>query len=476
MALPSSGAITLSDVNTNIGASSTANITMNNTAVRLLANGDTTTNPVTMNSLYGKSWVWTTNVSLSGSSTFSNYSTTTDSSGNVYTAAVGTGLTNNIIIKTNPVGTVQWITSLNSTSGTYRTPQGLNNSLAVDSSGNVYYACRITQAASPFRDYFGVAKLNSSGVVQWSSFLISGSNYSPNCTVGVDSSGNVYVCTFSDASSGASTAIIAKYNSSGTLQWQKSVNGLGTNQDSGGITVDPTNDYVYLNGWIYTNFTESGAYVGKFDTNLSPVWERLFFATSGTSPRFYGCAVNSSTQNVHCMIGSPLLGAALFNSSGTLQWQNFQNGANNFWTYIAADSSGNTYLCGKTGNSAVSSITKYSSSGSYTAGVDVTSVGISGVYAGPITVNGSFLYSVQDTITSSAPINGGSIIKIPTSLSVSGTYGRVSFSSVTYTPTASTYSVTSTSRTIANSVFSTLTNVVGSTDVTSSYTRTVYPI
>lgn len=476
MALPSSGAITLSDVNTNIGASSTAAITMNDTAVRLLSNGDTTTNPVTMNGLYGKSWVWTANFSSSTVSTFTNLSTAVDSAGNIYTAALYTQTTSstNVIFKTNPVGILQWAVSLTSSSGTYQTPQGRNSSLAVDSSGNVYYACTLAINATPSQLVYGVVKLNSSGAVQWSSFLSSTSGSSPCCTIGVDSSDNVYVCNFADNFSGTISACLAKYNSSGTLQWQKSISGVNVFTNTGGLTVDSTNNYLYVSGGIYASYTDSGAYIGKFDTNLTAVWERNYYATSGTQPRFYGAAINTSSQNVHCLIGSPSLGAALYNSSGTLQWQTVQTGISTYF-YIAADTSGNTYLCGKK-SLAVGTIIKYNTSGNFSAGVDVTSTALGFAYAGPIATYSNYVYSVQDTTTSVAPINGGTIMKLPNTLSVSGTYGRVSFSSASYSPSAATYTSTSTTRTVTNTAFTGYTNLVSGTDVTSSYTRTVYPI
>jgi hypothetical protein len=474
MALPSSGAITLSDVNTNIGASSTATITMNDAPVRLLANGDTTTNPVTMNSLYGKSWVWTANFSSSTVGTFTNLSTAVDSDGNVYTAAGYTQTTasTNVIFKTNAVGILQWAVSLTSSSGTYQTPQGRIRSLAVDSSGNVYYACSLALSATPSQLVYGVVKLNSSGVVQWSSFL-SSTGTSASCTIGLDSSSNVYVCNFSDNFSGTISACLAKYNASGALQWQKSVG--GANLFDGGLVVDSTNNYVYLAGGIYTSYTDSGAYIGKFDTNLTAVWERNYYATSGTQPRFYGVAINTSSQNVHCLIGSPTLGVALYNSSGTLQWQTLQTTALSTYYSIAVDSSGNTYISGRYSTDS-GAIVKYNTSGALTANVRIASTNLNTAYTGPIAAYSGYVYSVQDTTTSVAPINGGTVMKLPNTLSVSGTYGRVTFSSVSYSTSAGTYTSASTTRTVANSVFTQYSSLVSGTNVTSSYTRTVYPI
>lgn len=474
MALPSSGAISLSDVNTNIGASSTATITMNDTAVRLLSNGNTSTNPVTMSGLYGKSWVWATNVSLSGATTFTPQSTATDSDGNSYYVAVGpTG--GEVIFKVNPVGILQWARRVDPVSGSYYKPASKVNSLTVDGSGNVYYACVVELVASPYTRNMGVVKLNASGVVQWSSFLgFVGSSYNPVCSVGVDSSGNVYLCNCAESFAGTGSSFLAKYNSSGTLQWQKGIAVL-TYLNLGGIVVDSTNNYVYLSGYRFINYTNDGAYIGKFDTNLSPSWERLLSNPSGVQIQFYGAAVNPSTQKVTCMVGSPVLGAASFNSSGTLQWQTTLPSSST-WYYVAVDSSDNSYILAK--YLGLGTVMKLNSSGSYVSAVTITSLGSPGfVYAGGLAVNGGYVYTAQDTnLSTGASITGGSLIKIPTSLSVSGTYGRVSFSSPSITTSTSAYSASSVTATISTSPFTSFSSLVALTDVTSSWTNTVYPI
>ena len=95
--------------------------------------------------------------------------------------------------------TLQWHTFMGGSGTEY------GYSVAVDISGNVYVAGRANASwGSPVRAYEGgidafAAKLNSSGVLQWHTFLgESGTDIGTG--VAVDGSGNVYVCGLSTTS------------------------------------------------------------------------------------------------------------------------------------------------------------------------------------------------------------------------------------------------------------------------------------
>ena len=209
-----------------------------------------------------------------------------DSSGNCYLYAIGSS--GGALQKINNSGTFQWEATVSG--GTYLTP-GIVSSTA-DSSGNVY----ITGYYSSYRTggirigytyYFSafVIKLNSSGVQQWSRALSYG-NVSKNLigssdfgnSIAVDSSGNVYVTLQTSPGS----PVFWVLNSSGTtiqnLAVGTSVYSPGSNPTGsfGGITIDPTNSYVYM-GWQYL----SGGGTGVVRWNIS-------------SSTFDCCSVSSS--------------------------------------------------------------------------------------------------------------------------------------------------------------------------------------
>jgi uncharacterized delta-60 repeat protein len=160
-----------------------------------------------------------------------------DSSDNVYVCGTLTlSVAQSYLVKYNSSGTLQWQVSLYDSSG------GLTNSayaVTVDSGNNIYIV-GVNEANGAARD-FQLSKYNSSGTLQWQKSLSSSVNEVANA-VTTDSANNVYVCGYSLAS-GTFDVQIAKYNSSGTIQWQKSLGGTGVELGYG-ITVDSANIYI----------------------------------------------------------------------------------------------------------------------------------------------------------------------------------------------------------------------------------------
>jgi hypothetical protein len=489
MALPSSGAITLSDVNTNIGASATANITMNDTAVRLLSTGDTTTNPVTMNGLYGKSWIWTTNISQSG---FSDYRLTTvqaDSSGNTYALAYEQNSNTVTVFCINAVGIVSWATALGSATFNIRYAGSGADSIAIDSSGNVYVGVVCQNIATPTTYRTGLVKLNSSGAVQWSSLLsvpTGGAGFGLLGITGFDSSGNVYFGSNIDLTFATRATTIVKYNSSGAIQWQKQVNLVTASS----MVLDATNGYIYLGGQFYYSGSYTGAYIGKFDLNLTASWERWFgFSTTQNSNTASGIAVTSSQEVVVCTIGfasgiGDALVLAKYDSSGSLSWkvssgQRLSSGN----AKLSIDSSNNPYVAafGPTGGPQYQIWFKFNTSGSLTAQRNIIPTGAIG-YGNDVvpSIQGNYFYTgiLTNTSGASAP-NGMTVLKVPNTLTTSGTYGLATFSapSTSYTFSAtSDYVSASISSSVSTTSWTEVTGAITGSSVSSSYTKTVYPI
>lgn len=122
------------------------------------------------------------------------------------------------LVKYNSSGTLQWQRELNDSGA-----RVLALGLAIDSSGNVYIAGEFG-----FTSLF-IAKYDSSGTIQWQRTLAAAGDVNDfysygartNCLT-IDSSDNVYItCACSVTSDSMEAAYIAKYNSSGTLQWQR---------------------------------------------------------------------------------------------------------------------------------------------------------------------------------------------------------------------------------------------------------------
>jgi hypothetical protein len=177
-----------------------------------------------------------------------------DSSDNVYT--VGYNGTKIIISKTNSVGTSVFYKTYDIAVSIGSPQFKLINSniycivgsrgilMKIDLSGNLTWATQITN--SPYSIVYN-------GIV-------------------IDSSDNVYVSGVATAASATNyLAFIAKYNSSGTLQWQKTINEL--NQL---ISMDIYSDRIFLGGSYGTN-TGFG-FLAEIDVDCNVIWSNKFQA------------------------------------------------------------------------------------------------------------------------------------------------------------------------------------------------------
>jgi hypothetical protein len=202
-----------------------------------------------------------------------------DATGNVYiiglypdTATFGTtsitsaGDADIFVAKYNSNGVLQWVQSAGGTG------YDEANSIAVDVSGNVYitglFANTATFGTTPKKsagdfDIF-IAKYSTTGVLQWVQ-SVGGIGSDSGNGIAVDGSGNVYVTgyysgtatfgTTSKTSAGGSDIFMAKYNTAGELQWVQSAGGRGV-ESGNGIAVDGSGN-VYVTGY-YSGTTTFG--------------------------------------------------------------------------------------------------------------------------------------------------------------------------------------------------------------------------
>lgn len=206
-----------------------------------------------------------------------------NSTGNLYVAgdnvvgSVGSQTTEMTVVKYNSSGTIQWARVL----GRIGTDDHCY-SMALDSTGNVYLAGSSVYTSL---NVAALVKYNSSGALQWQVGLSGTTSGNPtqfNC-ITVDSSNNIFVCG-STVISSITVGIVAKYNSSGTLLWQRYVSITGTVALLYGIAVDSSGN-VYASG---TGNTYNGIIV-KYDTNGNLQWQRRVI---GVHPTYGVMSIN----------------------------------------------------------------------------------------------------------------------------------------------------------------------------------------
>jgi uncharacterized delta-60 repeat protein len=364
MALNSTGTISLGGTTTGqsvsleLGRSSTATISLNDTAVRTLAG--VASGAISLYNLYGKSNVpyW---IGILGGSAFSNsQGITVDSSGNVYICGYSnaSGTTDFQIAKYNTSGTIQWQKRLGGVAGR----DSVNGSVFVDSSGNVY-VCGYSSASGT--NDFQIAKYNTSGTIQWQKRL-GGSGTDIGMSVAVDSSGNVYVGGYSSSSNSVSQ--LAKYNSSGTIQWQRQLSTGTADSQIFSIALDSSGNIYACGRATYYSPLQNDLQIIKLNSSGAIQWQRSlgasltevgFSVTLDSSGNVYVCGYSSDSGTQDFQI-------AKYNNSGTIQWQRRLGGSSSeVGTSVAVDSSSNVYVCGYSNASGSNDfqIAKYNTSG-----------------------------------------------------------------------------------------------------------------
>lgn len=155
-----------------------------------------------------------------------------DSSGNYLGG--GTTIYEGYLIKLNSSGAITWSSTLGTGYG------GTLSCATVDPTFSYIYAV----AKSPSVSDWSLYKVDGSNgtTVTWSKYSSDFPYYYGY--LACDSSGNVYVATQPNAS--ANVCTILKFNSSGTLQWQRNLTYTGANLNPTSITIDSTNSVFIL--------------------------------------------------------------------------------------------------------------------------------------------------------------------------------------------------------------------------------------
>jgi hypothetical protein len=297
-----------------------------------------------------------------------------------------------VALSTSAQAQGQWAERVAST---INTDDELFIGMSLDTNGNCYVTgwfdgtnnfggVTLTNLSGGGQDIF-VAKYNSTGALQWA-HRAGGStaNRDAGRGIGVDTNGNVYVTGgfYGPADFGSSNLpatsyeefFLAKYNSTGTVQWvQQSTGGVGTYGT--GLAVDGAgNSYavgVAYNGdgtimfgttnLINANTGDFSAFFVKYDNTGKVQWAQLMGGQGITyvtkvavdaAENVYVCgdfttSMTIGTSNLVNTGSGKSYFIAKFNNSGALTWvQQATGGGNLGEAGVAVDQAGNVYLGG----------------------------------------------------------------------------------------------------------------------------------
>ena len=183
------------------------------------------------------------------------------------------GYADAFVAKLNNDGQLQWHTFLGG--GGLDSAKGIH----LDGSGNVYFVGASSASwGVPVHSFSGshdmlAAKLNSSGVLQWHTFL-GGGGYDIAQNMDMDGAGNVFAVGYSPApwgwgtevnpNAGAEDILVAKLNNNGQYQWHTFMG--STAYDSGAAIAVGGDGYIYVVGFSAAAWgTPANPYVGAND-------------------------------------------------------------------------------------------------------------------------------------------------------------------------------------------------------------------
>lgn len=233
-------------------------------------------------------------------------------------------------------GAEGWITGYNLSSKPYSDYDGM----AIDSNDNII--CTGNRAQ--------IHKYADDGSLIWQKKLSTGDV--KGCAV--DSNDNIIVCGRGSVGGTGDSAFVVKLNSSGVIQWQRRLDDTSSDQwDS--VTVD-SNDDIIVGG----DFRD-GPYgslpdfvIAKYSSSGTLQWYRSLGGPTNIRDDFIGDVITDASNNVYATGASASDGAGSydawvgkFNSSGTIQWQKtYGYTSTDRGRGLAIDSSGDLILCG----------------------------------------------------------------------------------------------------------------------------------
>jgi hypothetical protein len=241
------------------------------------------------------------------------------------------------VIKLNSSGVIQWQNRYEF-GGAYDE----NSTLAIDSSENVYIVGDTTNGG--YRSIW--VKINSSGAIV-GQYTYTEGNINFGCGSFIDSSNRVYATTFNSPTGAVYDTVLIRYGASpgGGQEWARKV-GIGSNFNSPAMAISGTSGGdVYFACYPTTGTTYGVLF--KYNTSGTLQWQRKW--STSFSVGASAVAVDSSGNAYVAANGDSKTYLIKYDSSGTIQWQRELSGSGGYieTTRIQIIDSNNIMLTGR---------------------------------------------------------------------------------------------------------------------------------
>lgn len=269
-----------------------------------------------------------------------------DSSNNVYAAGY-TADYDMILMKFSSSGVFQWSRVLD------KRDYDFISSIAVDSLSNIYMAGMSYNSGTWVNRDIILVKYSSSGNYLWDRTLDIREEDMCKGLV-TDSSNNVYLSGHHRDFSTTDDIFIAKYSSSGTLQWSQNWGTWYQDDEAQDIVLDSSNN-IYVTGGTYESATNDDVILLKFNNAGNLQWSRRW----GGDGIDIGFSIDLASDGDIFIGGGTYEGSgalydillAVYNSAGTMKWWGgWGGGQHDVGRGIAVTSSKNVYIGGESDN------------------------------------------------------------------------------------------------------------------------------
>lgn len=331
-----------------------------------------------------------------------------DSAGGVYISGRAVdNAQNTTLVKLNKDGSYAWFW------GRRFTSENIGRSVAVDSSNNVYLASGASGSN------WSVAKFTSSGTLQWHKYYLDSGN-NPLNSIAVTSEAIYLVGNTS------TDTLYAKLDLDGSRLWQRSFNTVSPPAYGNGVAVDAS-------GSIFINGRDGGgdanmSLTQKLSSTPSLDWSRQYGlqVDSATNTRGVGLYLDSSSNvyvgaNIETGLYTNQFNATAYkySSSGVIQWQRrVTTPSNTGLATVTGDSDGNTYALGN------NRIYKFNSSGTLSWQRSFNGGSLLYIQGGAVDSEKNLYITGYVTISS---VNRIFVAKLPADGSKTGTYGQFTY-------------------------------------------------
>lgn len=449
MTLQASGPITFDDLNAELGQASGATISLNDTRSRN-ATGTASGAQLGLNNFFGLTYntAWVNQYTI-----YSQYSSIIggvgrDGSGNIYIAVSDSGGFGDTemmaMAKFNKYGVLQWQKKLQWSGATYSF--GSAYDLVTDSSGNSYIVGCTNGGGGGIgvgRSIAVVMKIDTSGSVLWvKGFTGTGNSVFRNVII---NSAQTYLYIAGKWGDNVDQMVAKCAVSDGTFQWIRVLDGFV--DDVAGVAVDSA-DSVYLGGQTQPNGGNYDTTLVKFNSSGTVQWQRSLVTTQD---EYFGMGVAvDNSNNVYAYSGAPGSSASTmqcvllkYNTAGTLQWQ-VAMGAGSVPTCIDVDTSGNIYVSGYSASGITTWIAKFNSSGTLQWERRISQyAGTDSLIPCSITIDG-----INMILLISSGSGNRNVIRLPIDGTLAGNYSPIIYGTSSFGAATSTFSTGTPSFTI----------------------------